>query len=115
MIKTDIVKMQIVEASIAESKVKLQRLCETLRQVSAQMFANEEQRAIRHELEKQMEALEENVRELKRMDEGLLQIISLYVKCEEAVAVYAEEVQAVSGEMEFGVKEVPEWIFQLLR
>lgn len=93
MIKIDIVKMQIVEASIAESKIKLQRLCETLRQVSAQMLANEEQKAIRCELEKQMEALEENVRELKRLDEGLLQILPLYMKCEEAIAVYAEEVE----------------------
>ena len=66
-------------------------------------------------VQKQIEAVEENVRELEKLDESLLQVIPLYAKCEEAIAVYAEEAQAVKGVIRFEEKEVPEWIFQLLR
>ena len=114
MVRLDIVKAKTVETSMAESKKRLKKLCETVAEFVGEMKRASEMYEIRMELDKQLEEMEQSLYLLTKLNECLQRILPLYMKCEENIMVYVEEVQAIKEESVIGISEIPEWVFRLL-
>lgn len=117
MISLDVISAGTVEASLEESRRKLNYLCDIVAELVGQLNEENGLHRIRAGLDRQLEDMEQDLCLLDQFVECLKQVIPFYMRCEERTAVFAEEMLPFKGETEQIMTEVeiPDWIFQILR